>query len=74
MTVRVERAGAVTTVVIDRPEARNAVDRETAAAVADAFRAFDADPSASVAILRGAGEAGSAGEGRGAEAGGVEGI
>src|SRR5256885_1747662 len=35
-TVRVERAGPVTTVVLDRPEARNAADRETAAALADA--------------------------------------
>src|SRR5438094_726286 len=41
-TVRVERAGPVTTVVLDRPEFRNAVDRETAAALADAFRAVDA--------------------------------
>jgi enoyl-CoA hydratase len=42
-------------VVIDRPEARNAVDRATADALADAFRAFDADDSASVAVLWGAG-------------------
>jgi enoyl-CoA hydratase len=55
MSVRVERAGAVTTVVIDRPDARNAVDRETANALADAFRAFDADPDAAVAVLWGAG-------------------
>jgi len=55
MTVRVERAGPVATVVIDRPEARNAVDRETAAALADAFRAFDADDDAAVAVLWGAG-------------------
>jgi enoyl-CoA hydratase len=53
--VRVERAGAVTTVVIDRPEARNAVDRRTSEALADAFRAFDADPDAAVAVLWGAG-------------------
>jgi enoyl-CoA hydratase len=55
MTVRVERDGPVTTVVIDRPARRNAVDGPTAAALADAFRAFDADPTASVAILTGAG-------------------
>ncbi len=55
MSVRSERAGPVTTVVIDRPEARNAVDRETAAALADAFREFDADPDAAVAVLWGAG-------------------
>jgi enoyl-CoA hydratase len=45
-TVRVERAGPVTTVLINRPEARNAVDGPTAAALADAFRAFEADKSA----------------------------
>ena len=51
----VETAGAITTVVIDRPEARNAVDGPTAAALAEAFRAFDADPTQSVAVLTGAG-------------------
>jgi enoyl-CoA hydratase len=55
VSVRVERDGAVTVVVIDRPEARNAVDGPTAAALADAFRAFDADEGASVAVLTGAG-------------------
>jgi enoyl-CoA hydratase len=45
----------VTTVILDRPEARNAVDGETAAALADAFRAFDADEGAAVAVLWGAG-------------------
>jgi enoyl-CoA hydratase len=55
MTVRVEHEGAVTTVVLDRPDVRNAVDGPTASALADAFRAFDADPAASVAILWGAG-------------------
>jgi enoyl-CoA hydratase len=54
-TVRVERAGPVTTVLINRPEARNAVDGPTAAALADAFRAFDADPDAAVAVLAGEG-------------------
>lgn len=53
--VRVERSGPVTTVIIDRPEVRNAVDGPTAAALAEAFRAFDADPDASVAVLWGAG-------------------
>jgi enoyl-CoA hydratase len=51
--VRTERVGAVTIVTIDRAAARNAVDRETAQALADAFRAFDADDSARVAILHG---------------------
>ena len=55
MTVRSERDGPVTTVVIDRPAARNAVDWETATALADSFRAFDADAEAAVAVLWGAG-------------------
>ncbi|HEX8696474.1 MAG TPA: crotonase/enoyl-CoA hydratase family protein [Longimicrobium sp.] len=55
MTVRVERDGPVTVVSIDRPEARNAVDRETAEALARAFREFDGDPAARVAVLRGEG-------------------
>jgi len=55
MSVRVETSGPVTTVVIDRPEARNAVDGPTAAALAEAFRAFDADASQSVAVLYGDG-------------------
>lgn len=53
--VRVERSGPVFTVVIDRPEARNAVDRPTAEALANAFRLFEADESARVAVLWGAG-------------------
>ncbi len=55
MPVRVERSGPVWTVVLDRPQARNAVDRATATALADAFRAFDADPQGAVAVLWGAG-------------------
>src|SRR5690606_10791793 len=55
MTVRVERRGPVTTVVISRPQARNAVDRKTAGELADAFRAFDDDPDAAVAVLWGEG-------------------
>ena len=55
MTVRVERSGPVTTVVLDRPEVRNAVDGPTALALADAFRAFDADPEQAVAVLYGDG-------------------
>ncbi|MCC6338903.1 MAG: crotonase/enoyl-CoA hydratase family protein [Acidimicrobiia bacterium] len=54
-TVRVASDGPVRIVTIDRPEARNAVDGPTAAALAEAFRAFDADPDASVAVLTGAG-------------------
>jgi enoyl-CoA hydratase len=55
MKVLVERQGPVTTVIINRPEVRNAVDPETAAALAAAFREFEADPEASVAVLCGAG-------------------
>ena len=55
MTVRVEKKGSVTTVVLSRPTVRNAVDRGTAEALADAFRAFDADPAANVAVLWGEG-------------------
>ena len=54
-TVQVTRDGPVTSVLLDRPARRNAVDGPTAAALADAFRAFDADPDAAVAILHGAG-------------------
>lgn len=53
MTIRVERAGAITTVILDREARRNAVDRATAEALADAFRAFDADPTQKVAVLHG---------------------
>jgi enoyl-CoA hydratase len=53
VTIRVERKGWVTTVVIDRPQVRNAVDRPTAEALAAAFVAFDADPEARVAVLVG---------------------
>jgi enoyl-CoA hydratase len=53
--VRVQRDGPVTTILLDRPERRNAVDGPTATALADAFRAFDADDDASVAVLHGHG-------------------
>ncbi|SFE02428.1 enoyl-CoA hydratase [Actinacidiphila alni] len=55
MSVRSERKGAVTTVVLSRPQARNAVDGPTATALADAFRDFDADKDAAVAVLWGEG-------------------
>lgn len=51
--VRVERNGPVTTVVINRPEARNAVNGPTARALFEAFDEFDKDDSASVAVLWG---------------------
>jgi enoyl-CoA hydratase len=56
-TVRVETDGPVTTVILARPERRNAVDRHTATALASAFRAFEADPDARVAVLWGEGGA-----------------
>jgi enoyl-CoA hydratase len=53
--VRVERDGPVFTVLLSRPERRNAVDRATADALAEAFRSFDGDPEACVAVLHGEG-------------------
>jgi len=53
--VRYEPDGDIVTVTIDRPEVRNAVDRPTAEALADAFRRFDADDALAVAVLTGAG-------------------
>lgn len=53
--VSVECDGPVTTVLLDRPAFRNAVDAATAAALASAFRDFDADPDAAVAVLHGRG-------------------
>ncbi len=53
MTIRVEKSGPVTTILLDRAARRNAVDRATAESLADAFRAFDDDPDASVAVLYG---------------------
>jgi enoyl-CoA hydratase len=53
--VSVRRDGPVTTVLLSRPERRNAVDGATAAALAGAFREFDADADAAVAVLHGEG-------------------
>jgi enoyl-CoA hydratase len=55
MNILIEHRDDITLVTIDRPAVRNAVDRATAAALADAFRAFDADPAQAVAVLTGAG-------------------
>ena len=54
MSIRIEQHDEITVVTIDRPETRNAVDRDTAAQLAEAFRAFDADERQSVAVLTGA--------------------
>ena len=55
MSVRSERQGRIATIVIDRPDCRNAVDGPTAAALAQAFRDFEADDALDVAVLWGAG-------------------
>jgi enoyl-CoA hydratase len=52
-----ERTGPVTTIIINRPQARNALDNEAAHALADALKAFAADPTARVAVLTGTGGA-----------------
>jgi enoyl-CoA hydratase len=54
MPVDVERKGPVTTVILDRRAARNAVDPATAAALTAAFAAFDADDAARVGVFCGA--------------------
>jgi enoyl-CoA hydratase len=53
MPVRVEKNGPVTTVILNRPEVRNAVDYATALELQIAFRAFEADEDAAVGILWG---------------------
>ena len=57
MAVRVEKNEHVTTVVHNRPDARNAMDPESANALVDAFLAFEADDNAYVAVLWGEGGA-----------------
>ena len=54
-TVRVDRSGPVTTIILNRPDVRNAVNQPTAAALTEAFADFEADPDAAVAVLFGAG-------------------
>ena len=56
-SVRVEKSGPVTTVILHRPEARNAVDRPTAEMLVEAFLAFEADDEAAVAVFWGEGGA-----------------
>ncbi len=55
-SVRSEARGAVTTIILDRPDRRNAVDRPTGRALTEAFRAFERDQEARVAVLWGANE------------------
>ena len=54
--VHVEHDGPVTTILLNRPERRNAIDPSMATALADAVRAFEADAEAAVAVLTGAGD------------------
>jgi len=53
MALRVEKDGPIMTVILDRPEARNAVNQQTQRELAAAFRAFEADQEARVAVLWG---------------------
>lgn len=55
MLVLTEKKGFVTTIIINRPEVRNAVDRPTAEALTQAFKEFEKDEEARVAVLTGAG-------------------
>jgi enoyl-CoA hydratase len=57
MSVRIEKAGSVWTVVHSRPEARNAMDPESADALVSVFESFDVDPAASAAVFWGEGGA-----------------
>ena len=54
MPVHIEKSSRVTTIILDRPKVKNAVDGPAAEALAQAFRDFDADPDADVAVLCGA--------------------
>ncbi len=53
MTIRIEKQGPVTTVILSRPDARNAVNPETAAELVSAFEAFEADENARVGVFFG---------------------
>jgi enoyl-CoA hydratase len=55
MSITVEKNGPVTTVILSRPDVRNAVDRDTAEALAQAFREFDEDDEALAGVLYGEG-------------------
>ncbi len=51
MAVTAEKRGAVTMVILDRPERRNAIDPPTAKALREAFRVFERDGAARVGVL-----------------------
>ncbi len=69
--VRVETRDRVTTVILDRAHAKNAVDGPTAETLAQAFRDFDADPNSDVAVLCGANDTFCAGADLKAVSGGI---
>jgi enoyl-CoA hydratase len=54
-TVRSETVGGITTITLDRPDRRNAVDGPTASELRCAFEDFESDADARVAVLWGAG-------------------
>jgi enoyl-CoA hydratase/carnithine racemase len=56
MAIRYDQDGKVVTITIDRPQAMNAMDRETSRELAEAFQDFDRDEQRLVAILTGAGD------------------
>jgi (E)-benzylidenesuccinyl-CoA hydratase len=56
MAVRYDKDGKIATITIDRPEAMNAMDRDTSRQLAEAFQDFDQDDHLLVAILTGAGD------------------
>src|SRR4051812_8151507 len=55
--ILVERDGPVTTIIINRPKSKNALDNEAAHGLAAALNTFDSDADAKVAVLTGAGGA-----------------
>ena len=55
MNVHIEKTNRITTIIINRPEARNAIDAETAKNLRNAFRAFEEDNESDVAVLYGSG-------------------
>ena len=54
MTIRIEKKYPIFTIIIDNPQVKNAVDGETAQELANAFREFENDKKAGVAVLWGA--------------------
>lgn len=56
MPIRYEKDGQIATITINRPEAMNAMDRDTSRELAEAFQDFDQEEYLRVAILTGAGD------------------